>query len=179
MQQRTAGLVLVVMVASAGTLNAQGAAAAVRPEDAAIRALMASGIERSVTFRDLNTRLESGDVIAYVRFSRCAGGVPACLVWAEAHAGSRRLLIKLDRFGRSPDQLTALLAHELQHANEVAAAADITDTASFRKAFASRGGRHGAGFETEEATRITRKVAAELAANKKTFRAPGPPRHTR
>ena len=166
MQQRTAGLGLVAMVAGAVALNAQGASPAVRPEDAGIRALIASGIERSVTFRDLTTRLESGDVIVYVRFSPCAGRVPACLVWAEVHAGSRRLLIKLDRFGRSPDQLTALLAHELQHANEVASAAEITDTASFRRAFASRGWNHGTGFETEEAQRTTRKVAAELARTK-------------
>jgi len=163
MQQRTAALVLVAMVAGGGTLNALGASPAVRPEDAAIRALIASGIERSVTFRDLNTRLDNGDVTVYVRFSPCTG-VPACLVWAGSGAGSRRLLVKLDRFGRSPDELTALLAHELQHANEVASAPDVIDLRSFQKAFASRGWKHGAGFETEEATRVTKKVAAELAA---------------
>jgi hypothetical protein len=163
-------LALMAMVAGGGALNAQSASPTLRPEDAGIRTLIAGGIERSGTFRDLNTRLESGDVTVYVRFSSCDGGVPACLVWAGVAAGPRRVLIKLDKFGPSPDQLTALLAHELQHANEVASATGITDAASFRKAFASRGWKHGPGFETEEATRITRKVAAELAAA-------GPRRH--
>ncbi len=163
MQRRITVLALMTMFAGGGALNAQRASPAVRPEDALIRALIAGGIERSGTFRDLSTRLESGDVTVYVRFSSCAGGVPACLVWAGGAAGPRRVLIKLDKFGPSPDQLTALLAHELQHANEVASATDITDAASFRKAFASRGWQHRIGFETEEATRITRKVAAELA----------------
>ena len=134
-----------------------------RPEDAAIRALVASGMGRSATFRHLHARLDASNVIVYVRFSRCAEGVGACLVWVSAGAGARRLLIMLDRFGRSPDELTVLLAHELQHANEVASAPEITDLDSFRKAFASLGWKHSDGFETEQARTITRKVAAELS----------------
>lgn len=157
-------MVLLAMVAGGGTVSAVGGTPAVRPEDAGLRALIATGMERSVTFRELNARLDTEDVVVYVRSSPCTGGVPACLVWATASAGPRRLLIKLDRFGRSPDELTALLAHELQHANEVASAKDIIDLVSFQKAFASRGWKHGAGYETEEAAKITRRVAAELAA---------------
>jgi hypothetical protein len=71
--------------------------------------------------------------------------------------------IKFDRFGRSPDELTALLAHELQHANEVASVSEITDLASFQNLFASRGWKHAAGFETEEAGTISKKVAAGLS----------------
>jgi len=74
----------------------------------------------------------------------------------------RRLLIKIDRFGHSPDELTALLAHELQHATEVASDSEITDLASFEKSFALHGWKHGAGFETGEAITISRRVAAEL-----------------
>ena len=164
MRQGLVGVVLAAIAATGGvTANAQGESPAVRPEDAAIRALIASGMERSATFRDLKTRLDSADVIVYVRFSRCAGGVAACLDWASATADPHRLLlIKLDRFGRSPDELTALLAHELQHANEVASAPEITDLASFAKSFASRGWKHRDGFETEEARTISRRVAAEL-----------------
>jgi hypothetical protein len=55
-----------------------------------------------------------------------------------------------------------LLAHELQHANEVASAPEIRDLASFGKLFASRGWKHGDGFETEQARTITRRVVAEL-----------------
>ena len=163
MWQGTAGVVLAaIATAGGGVVSAQSELPAVRPESAAIRALIASAMDRSATFRDLKTRLDSTDVIVYVRFSRCPSGIPACLAWITAGSGSRRLLIRIDRFDSSPDRLTALLAHELQHANEVAAAPDITDLASFQKSFASRGWNHGAGFETEQAQNTTRTVAAEL-----------------
>ena len=40
------------------------------------------------------------------------------------------------------------------------------DLASFQKSFASRGWKHGAGFETGEAIAISRKVTAELSRRK-------------
>ena len=120
-------------------------------------------MERSETFRDLISGLDKADVIVYARFSFCSGGVPACLLWASPGAGARRLLIKVDRIGRSPNELTALLAHELQHAIEVASDSEITDLASFQSSFASRGWKHAAGFETEDAGRIGKRVAAELS----------------
>ena len=163
MRQGMMGVVLAAIAAGGGPVNGQSDSPAVRPESADIRALIASGMDRSATFRDLNTRLDNTDVIVYVRFSRCAPSIPACLAWIPAGAGSRRLLIRIDRFDRSTDDLTALLAHELQHANEVAAAPDITDLASFQKSFASRGWKHRDGFETEQAKNITRRVASELS----------------
>lgn len=163
MRQVVAGVVMVTVMAVGGReVNAQSGTPRIRPEGAAIRALIDNGIERSATFRDLHTGLDAANVVVYVRFSSCSGGVPACLVWAAADATARLLLVKIDRFGRSPDELTALLAHEVQHAHEVAADPDITDPASFRKSFASHGWTHGAGFETEAAMAITRKVTAEL-----------------
>jgi hypothetical protein len=165
MRQVVAGVVMVTVMAVGGReVNAQSGTPRIRPEGAAIRALIDNGIERSATFRDLHTGLDAANVVVYVRFSSCSGGVPACLVWAAADASARRLLIKIDRFGRSPDELTALLAHELQHASEVAADSAITDLASFQKSFASYGRKHGAGFETEAAVTIARKVTAELSS---------------
>jgi hypothetical protein len=120
-------------------------------------------MERSATFRDLHSGLDGANVVVYVRFSPCTGGVPACLVWAATDANARRLVIKINRFGRSSDELTALLAHELQHANEVAADPDIIDLASFQKSVASHGRTHAAGVETAAAIAITKRVTAELA----------------
>lgn len=158
------GVMLMTIVTTGGRIvNAQTGSPRVRPEDAAIRALIDRGMERSATFRDLNTLLDNANVIVYVRFSPCSQGVTSCLFWASADTDARRLLIKIDRFGRSPDELTALLAHELQHANEVASDAKITDLASFQNAFASRGWKHAAGFETEEGRKISKRVAAELS----------------
>ena len=157
------GAALVTIVAIGGReVNAQGESPRIRPEGAAMRALVDSAMKRSATFRDLSAALDNADVIVYIRFSSCSGDVPACLLWASAGVDARRLLIKVDRFGRSPDELTALLAHELQHANEVASDPEITDVASFQKAFAARGWKYRTGFETGEAITISRRVADEL-----------------
>ncbi|HET7696561.1 MAG TPA: hypothetical protein VFK57_12685 [Vicinamibacterales bacterium] len=164
MRRKVAGVMLVAVLTTGTRIgNAQTGVPRVRPEDAAIRTLIDRGMERAATFRDLYTGLDTADVIVYVRFSRCHNGVPACLVWASAGTDTRRLLIKIDRFGRSPDELIALLAHELQHAHEVAAAPEITGVASFQKSFAARGWKHGDGFETEQAGNVGRRVAAELS----------------
>jgi hypothetical protein len=127
------GVMLMTIVTTQGRIvNAQTELPRVRPEGVAIRALIDRGMERSATFRDLNTRLDNANVLVYVRFARYSAGVPACLLWASADTKARRLLIKIDRFGRSPDELTALLAHELQHANEAAADSEVTDLARLR-----------------------------------------------
>src|SRR5262245_30205193 len=158
------GVMLVTIVTIGGRIvNAQTEAPRVRPEGAAIRSLIDRGMERSATFRDLNTSLDNANVIVYVRFAPCFAGVPSCLIWASADTKARRLLVKIDRFGRSPDELTALLAHELQHANEVASDSEVTDFASFQSSFALRGWKHAVGFETEEARKISKRVAAELS----------------
>jgi hypothetical protein len=163
MSRGTASVMLVAMAAAGGRSgDAHTRAPWIRPENAAIRALIERGMERSATFRNVSLRLDDADLVVYVRFSPCSGGVPACLVLASAGADARRLLIKIDRFGRSPDELTALLAHELQHANEVASDPAITDVASFQRSFATRGWTHAAGFETEEAARVSKRVTAEL-----------------
>jgi hypothetical protein len=159
-----AGVMLMTMVVTGGRMvNAQTASPRLRPEGGAIRALINRGMKRSATFRDLNTRLDNTNVIVYVRSARCSSGVPACLHWVSANTDARRLLIKIDTFGRSPEELTALLAHELQHANEVASDPEITDLTSFQNSFALRGWKDVAGFETEEAGKVSKRVAAELS----------------
>lgn len=173
MRQATLGVVLAAMTVAGGEdLKAQKAqtAPAVRPEDRALEVVIANGVERSATFRDLITRLDTTDVVVYVRFSRCAGSVPACLLWASSAPGTRRLVIKVDRFGGSEDSITASLAHELQHASEVAQSPDITDLASFQKAFQERGWKGTHGFETQQAKDVNRKVLTELAAQRATVK---------
>ena len=167
MRQAVVGVVLAAISAAGEVpLTAQDALRALRPESAAVRALMTRGIDRSSTFRDLTSRLSGADVVIYVRFSRCPGDVPGCLLWASAAPGLRRVLIKLDPFGRSPNELTALLAHELQHALEVADAPEVRDLASFQKVFAGLGWKGAQGFETAEAGDITKRVAAELGSRR-------------
>ena len=163
MRQQLAGVAFAAIAASAVNLHAQSMAPAVRAEGPAVRDVIVGGMTRSATFRDLASRLDSSDVVVYVRFSPCVGNVAACLLWASESSGIRRLVIKLDRAGRSPTELIALLGHELQHANEVASAPEIRDLASFRKSFAARGAKNTHGFETEQARVVGRRVSLELA----------------
>jgi hypothetical protein len=156
-------MLMTILTISEQMVNAQDESPRVRPEGDGIRALIDRGMEQSATFRNLNTTLGSSNVVVYVRFAPCSAGVPACLLWASAEGGVRRLLIKIDRFGGSPDEQTALLAHELQHANEVASDPEISDAISFQNSFASRGWKHAAGFETEVAGKVSNRVAAELS----------------
>jgi hypothetical protein len=162
MRQEVVGVVLAAIAAAGEVPMTAQDAPCLRPESAAVRALMTRGIERSSTFRDLTNRLSGADVVVYVRFSRCLGNLPGCLMWASAAPGLRRVLIKLDPFGRSPNELTALLAHELQHALEVADAPEIRNLASFQTAFAGRGWKGAHGYETAQAREITNRVAKEL-----------------
>lgn len=166
MKRRMVFAVLAAFATASGvSLHSQNAPGSVRFDDPAIRGLIDRGLERSETFRDLVGELDKSDIVVYVRFSKCNGPVSACILWASAGPGSRRLLIKIDRFrpsGRSEDDLTALLAHELQHASEVASAPGITDVASFREWFAAHDMRGAHGFETNRAVEVGRKVMAEL-----------------
>jgi len=165
MWQEIVGVALAVIAATDGVaITTRDASRALRPESAAVRTLMANGMERSNTFRGLAGRLSGTDVLVYVRYSRCPGNLPGCLSWVSAAPGLRRVLIKLDQFGRSPNELTALLAHELQHALEVADEPQIRDHASFGKAFAGLGWKGTHGFETAQAREITIRVAAELGS---------------
>jgi hypothetical protein len=157
----------VVAIAAGGNLHGQVATTAVRPEQGDVQRVVAKGLEGSETFRELAARLDSSDVVVYVRFARCAGVVPACLMLASSTSGSRRLLVNLDRFGKSENELVGLLAHELQHANEVASAPEVRDAASFQKFFERCGWKGSDGFETAHAKEITRKVASEMIGRRR------------
>jgi len=165
MRRRLVAVCVLVSIGSSAAAErlTRNASNAIRGDGSAIQLLIDRGMERSGTFRELAARLDGSDVTVYVRYSRCGGGVPACLLWASAAGGVRRLLVKVDGVGRPQNDLIALLAHELQHANEVASSPSIRDLASFQEVFAARGWRSGDGFETAEAKAITRRVTAELS----------------
>jgi hypothetical protein len=136
---------------------------AVRPEHPDLRKMIEEGLDRSATFRTLVDQLNASSMVVYVRFGRCTGAVAACTRFVTPQGTTRRLLIVLDRFGRAPWQLIALLAHELQHALEIAEAPNVVDLPSFHHFYATTGLRVSAGYETDAAIRVARIVASELA----------------
>jgi hypothetical protein len=93
----------------------------VRSGSAKLTALIDEAQPRSRTFRALLASIEATDGIVFVEEGACGHGVRACLSWSVTLAGPYRLLfIRLSTRARDLD-LTASIAHELQHALEVLA----------------------------------------------------------
>lgn len=92
-----------------------------RAIDAAAARLITEGVERSPTLAALVDRLERSDVIAYVETESCLNKPWAGRLRFVTAAGARRFL----RIGvcAEPQRTIqiAMLAHELQHAVEIAA----------------------------------------------------------
>jgi hypothetical protein len=114
------------------------AAAEVRAMSPALSALLDEGMSRSVSFRALIGRIEQSDLIVYVREEYVSmGSLRGSLTFVSSAGGSRYLLIRLSGLSRS--RRLATLAHELQHAVEIAERPDIVDEASLIRAYAQFG----------------------------------------
>jgi hypothetical protein len=110
--------------------------------------------------------LEHSDVVVFVRFHRCAGGVAACLHLLTQRAPMRVLRITLDHEPRRNREYVCLLAHELLHALEIARSPQVVDAPSFARFYLSSGHRSAAGFETDGARSISLVVGRELDRRK-------------
>jgi hypothetical protein len=139
-------------------------ASRLRPVSAFEATVIREGACVSPTLRALAERLDASDVTVHVsvkRFAdrRLAGG----LRFLAATPTDRVLLIEiafgLDRYAR-----IVTLGHELQHAVEVAEAAQIRDENGLRRFYASHGfaGATEYGYETDAARRAEIAVRREL-----------------
>lgn len=117
----------------------------------------------SPTVARLVATLDAHDVVVYVRTGYLR--VPGQLQVVGATRGVRYLCITLNVPGPEAE-LIAALAHELQHAVEVASAPEITDCASMIRYYETHGQRMAGGaYCTCEAQKTTDVVRYELAAN--------------
>jgi hypothetical protein len=138
----------------------------VRAESPEVRALIADAAERSVTFRALVDGIERSNVIVYVRVrlfnSQMLDGRIGFL---GSHPGVRFLAIELACPRRRELQLTTL-AHELQHALEIARAPWVVGPATLAQYYGQIGNEIGGGtaltFETDAARRTGARVRLEL-----------------
>jgi hypothetical protein len=140
------------------------AAPRVRSGSPLIRDLVREGQDRSATFRRTIQRVNGSDGIVYIEPGGCPlASTPGCLLHWIGDAGQfrvLRILLKLEPGSR--DRLIAVIAHELQHANEVLTS-DARTTAAVRSLFWHRGSsRDPRAGETPEAVRIGELVAEEL-----------------
>jgi hypothetical protein len=145
---------------------ARSAEARVRPQDPRLVELLRAGVARSATFRALVDRLEAGNVIVYVSLSQTLkSGVAGHLTWMTK-AGSFRYLRATLSIEQTADQMIATLAHELQHALEVSADANVTDQRSLMALYKRIGKPSWSGqreaWETEAAQNTGYQVRREL-----------------
>jgi len=116
----------------------------------------------SAIVRDLMARLAGTDVIVYVEVTSSPQIPLARTKLVTATAAARFLRIGL-RANVPIVDVTPLIAHELQHALEIAECADARNDEGVRRLYLRIGHQHGIDqFETEAAGAIEQRVRAEL-----------------
>jgi hypothetical protein len=89
--------------------------------------LIREGYDRSPGFRDLVEVLQQSNVIVFVQPASCAGGrIRSCLVSVNGSRRERHIRVSVDTH-TSHDRLIATVAHELQHAVEIAEHPEVID----------------------------------------------------
>jgi hypothetical protein len=140
-------------------------AASIRPLTREATLLIDEGVRRSPFMASLVARLDASDLVVFINevFDSGPGEPKGALQFVSSAAGRRYVLVRLSRWKLSWSDRLVLLGHELQHAVEVAGAADVVDLASFsafylRIGWQVRDGR----FETAAACQATARVRLDL-----------------
>jgi hypothetical protein len=131
-----------------------------------MRSIIADTTARSATVRELLARIASTDVIVYVELTASAL-VPTARTKLVTSAGGVRFL-RIGINASTPFRDVApMLAHELQHAVEIAEAPEVTDDDGLRRLY-GRIGRAGGRdqFETDAARDVEWIVRGELARSR-------------
>lgn len=127
--------------------------------------LLAEAASRSSVVRSLLQKLEGTDVVVYVTDSMSGyqNESPSYLQFVGSAAGTRYVIVRLDRWRLNPRQLVAALGHELQHALEIAGAPDVWDQAGLVQLYRRIGWEWRPGrYETRAAQAVTALVNGEL-----------------
>ncbi len=161
-------LAVLAAVAAIGTSHASAAAeGGVRPLQPRAARLLDEAGRRSESMRALVEELGRSDVVVYVdmdpnEVSRLEGSLRFRAVTPE----TRYVRVWLQP-RRCDEALMPLLAHELQHAVEVARAADVRTARAFQALYTVVGTSHTAGhYETRAAQEMTERVRQELARHR-------------
>ena len=135
-----------------------------RTLDPQLALLMQQGLDQSQTFEHLVDGVQRSDLIIHVeRHARFRDGLSGSFQLVGSRGGQRYVRIALNS-ALNPRELLVLLAHELQHANELAEAPHVFDERGMREFFCKTGEIRQHGYDTVAAQAVTRQVAAELAA---------------
>jgi hypothetical protein len=141
----------------------------VRSTDPKILRLIDAGLSRSATFRGLIAMLNESDVIVYVEPNLTRQTLDGYLAHHVHAQGQYRYLRIAVRIAGSERHLVSTIAHELQHAVEVAHSPDVRDPESLKRLFSRLAFKFGcsgpACFETKAAQDVEGIVDEEFAAS--------------
>jgi hypothetical protein len=135
----------------------------VRAADPALRTLLRRGYRESPSFAALITALQYSDLYVYIEeVPRLPHALDARLLMVPSGPDQRYVRVQIGvRVGA--EEMIGLLGHELQHAVEVAGAAEVRserDLATLYTRIGTRGGPHM--FDTAAARDMGRVVRREL-----------------
>jgi hypothetical protein len=127
--------------------------------------LIQDGRRHSPTFEKLVRGLTETDVIVYIARSRPTNDLQGRLLHRTTARGGTRYLWIVISAPRDRVRLIGVLAHELQHALEVAQRPEVRTGDQMRQLFEHIGFQcPGASYETHAAVNIERLVVEELLA---------------
>jgi hypothetical protein len=138
----------------------------VRPLTTGATALLAEATDLSAIIRMQVQQLEKSDVVVFLSdsISSSTGEPRASLVFMSYVAGTRYLVVQIDRWKHLPADRIASLGHELQHALEVAAAPDVKNSDGLARLYRQIGWEGKTGrFESDGAVATGRRVRNQLA----------------
>ena len=139
----------------------------VRSTEPRIVTLIEAGIAGSATFRSLIETLNESDVIVYIKPNHTRQALGGYLAHSVVTRGNYRYLSISVQTAGSRRRLVSLLAHELQHAVEVAGAPEARDSESLERLFSGLAIKFGCPstscFETRAAKDVEHIVNEEFA----------------
>jgi hypothetical protein len=159
---------LITVMATASATAGPAQSSHVRGLSPESRELIERAAGQSAIVRTLFDAMEGTDVVVYVAIVPMADRQAAMgyLSFLTTAANVRYLVIKIDWLLIGPQRIVAL-AHELQHALEVAAAPNVRDTRTFGSLYSRIGWETSTGrYETNLARQTGRRVEQELAGFK-------------
>jgi len=142
----------------------------VRAVDRRINTIFEGGMSRSATFRRLVDILDRSDVIVYVDPKATRPALGGYLAHNVVAAGGYRYVHIAVNMSGAQDRLVPLLAHELQHAVEIAQDPDARDELSVKQLFDRLAVVFGCDGTTCSETKAAKDVETIVAAELKTSR---------
>ncbi len=150
---------LIALPASATVTNVQN----IRTSNPFLAELIAEARAQSPTFEEMYTRVEQSDVIVYFEpVPRFETGLRGCVHFMGTAGGFRFIRAQIKTMMNKFD-VVGSLAHELQHAIEIADHPEVTTEKSLAELYRRIGDeREWRTFETNQAQTAGRAVRAEV-----------------